>query len=172
MSPSPIAVMSIAEPPRVVESENPSAVRPAAMTKYSVSSARPVGSAEPIVAHTITELPATRPCAGESMVFAVTPAAVTSNARRADAPAGDQAFWVPTVDASYVATARTVVPAGTSNTWVPDIALDPADAADQVKDFRAYAGEPPVTSLPVVGGNAVWRLRNGVVRRPPATALS
>src|SRR5574342_265430 len=99
--------------------------------------------------------------------------AATPNARRALAPAGPHVLSVPAVLASYCPTARTVVPAGTSNVSVPVIERVSPDAAAHVSACRAYAGEPPVTSLPPDGGKPVCRLRCGVP--PPsaaATALS
>src|SRR6266496_912994 len=142
------------------------------MTKYSVSSDRPAGRPAPIVGQKHTEFPAARPCPGDQMSLLVTSvASATVIARRALEPAGSHALDVPAMEALQSCTARTVVPAGTSKVTAAAMSLDPAAAAFQVIAFRAYAGAPPVTSVPAEP-RVVCRPRNSAVPGAPATAES
>ena len=86
------------------------------------------------------------------MVLAVTSAASdTLNCRLALPPAGAIPQNVPTVKAFQRPTQATVEPAGTSNADAGVKTLLRPDAAAPVTALRAYAGEPPVSSLvPVV----------------------
>src|SRR5262245_51738878 len=90
-----------------------------------------------------------------------------------EAPAGSMPRKLPTVTASQKPTHDTVVPAGTSHVGsVVVSAFEPDAAADQVRPLRAYAGEPPVTSLVPVVEYAVCKLPNFAPVATPSSIAS